>query len=424
MTPIIPFEKAVDQTKFTEVGATGLKHYGGILDDEFLRELRGTKGVSIFREMSRNDAVIGASLFAYTTLAKEVTFRVEPAEGGEEIAEFVRGALFEDMSYSWRDILSEVFSFLVYGWSWFEVVYKRRGGDLADPSQKSRFHDGRIGWRKWAIRGQDTLDAWKLDEAGGLQGLVQRAAPTYVPVEIPIDKSLLFRTAMERNSPEGLSILRTAYSAWYAKRRIQIVRGIGIERDLAGLPVLTPPEGMDLWNAADSNMVTAKTNAERLVRNVKRDSNEGVLLPHGWELELLASSGSRQFDITAVIAQLNAEMAMSMMTDFLLIGHEQVGARSLATDKRAVFSHAAASFLDTICETVNRFAIPALVKLNGWSEELTPTLQHGPVAEIGLTELANFITATAGAGLLFPDEELEKHLRTRALLPAPLERAT
>jgi len=405
--------------RFIEVGSSGLKQFSGILDDEFLRELRGAKGAAIYREMARNDAVVGASLFAYTTLAKEATFRIDPAEVddplAEEIAAFVRGALFEDLNLSWRDVLSEILSMLTYGWAYLEVVYKRRAGETGKSA--SRYDDQKIGWRKWAIRGQDTLDAWQLDDAGGIQGLIQRAPPRYQRVEIPIEKALLFRVGAERGSPEGQSILRTAYQSWYYKRRIQIIRGIGIERDLAGLPVITPPEGVDLWNTNDSSAVTMKAQAEKIVRNIRRDEHEGIVKPFGWTIELLTAGGSRQFDITQVIAQLNSEIAMSMMTDFLLIGHEQIGARSLATDKRAVFSHAAASFLDSVCETVNRFAIPALVRLNGWPGALAPTLQHGPVAEIELNELTQFIERTANAGLLFPDEGLEQYLRARALLP-------
>lgn len=419
--PVVAFKVPSGKDAFTEIGFTGLKQWGGILEEEFLRELRGQNGIKVYREMSKNDAVVGASMFAYTTLAKEVTFKMDSANQGDakadEIADFFTGALFEDMNLSWRDLVSEIFSFLTYGWAWFEVVYKRRSGQEGEV--KSRYDDNKIGWRKWGIRGQDTLYNWEMDVNGGINAMVQQTAPTYSRITIPISKSLLFRTAAERGNPEGVSILRTAYPTWYYKRRFQIVRGIGIERDLAGLPVLTPPEGVDLWNPQDSQAATLKSNAERLVRNIRRDEHEGVVKPFGWELELLASSGGRQFNITEVIGQLNSEIAMSMMTDFLLVGHEQVGARSLATDKRAVFSHAAASFLDTICETVNRFAIPALMKLNGWDEKLTPTLSHGPVAEIELTELTNFIEKTAGAGLLFPDEELEKHLRKRALLPPP-----
>ena len=168
--------------------------------------------------------------------------------------------------------------------------------------------------------------------------------------------------------------------------------------------------------------MTLKSTAEKIVRNIRRDEHEGIIKPYGWELELLSSGGSRQFDITAVIAQLNAEIAMSMMTDFLLVGHEKVGARSMREDARDTFSHAAASFLDSICEVINRFAVKELVRLNGWPMELAPKLAHGPVAEISLGELTTFIEKAAGAGMLFPDEATEAVLRQRAQLPQAAKR--
>lgn len=778
MNPVVGLKKqAPARDRFVEVGSTGLKHWAGILDEEFLRELRGANGVKVYREMSKNDAVVGASLFAYTMLAREVTFRVDSAVPGDakadEVREFIEGALLKDMSLSWRDLLGEIFSFLAYGWAWFEVVYKRRSGDVRDPTARSRFADNRIGWRKWAIRGQDTLWRWEIDEHGGTNAMVQRAAPLYHEMPLPVERALLFRTILERGGPEGVSILRTAYTcfsddtelltrrgfvnvsdvtmdddvatlnpagqleyqrpehvwayrftghllevagrstnqlvtpdhrlwarrdhdaeyrfiearsirrsarqksfadwpapdvtefslpeyhygarmlcgertmptknfvmddwlrflgawfaegscgrdtkrnkqvhititqklgakcdvmqewmcrlgwrvhkytkddrdiatlrissvqlwnhlkefghaktksvpayvkhcsarqirlfldafhlgdgtiagggtvrhgdmtygpykgtklyytasprladdlcelilkagnvprlrvnrgqrfggpifvvteaqrqeymvrrvalqpyrgyvycvttengvvyarrrgrcqwsgnSWYYKRRIRVVQGIGIERDLAGMPMLTPPEGLDIWNPNDATAIAKKAEAEKIVRNIRRDEHEGVLVPHGWELKLLASGGSRQFDTTAVIGQLNSEIAMSMMTDFLLVGHEKIGARSMREDARDTFSHAAAGFLDSICDVINRFAIPELVRLNGWDEALAPRLAHGPVAEIGLSELTNFIEKTAAVGLLFPDVDLEKYLRQRAQLPPAME---
>lgn len=409
-----------------EYGTTGLKHWNGVLEDEFLRELRGVRGVKVYREMSHNDAVVGASLFAYVTLSKEVTFRVDSAKPGEakadEVAEFVRGCLFEDMNLPWRDLLAEIMSFLPYGWSYFEIVYKQRQGEQRNPTKKSRFTDNKIGWRKWGVRSQETLERWMIDDVGGVDGMVQRAAPLYELTELPIEKCLLFRTMNENGSPEGRSILRSAYLAWYYKRRLQVIRGIGMERDLAGLPMLTPPQGVDIWNTNDPNSVILRRNAEQIVKNIRRDEHEGLVKPFGWELELLSSAGTRQFDISLVTAQLNQEIAMSMMTDFLLVGHEKAGARSLATDKRQVFSHAAASFLDGVCDVVNRFAIPKLVKLNGWPAELSPKLARGPVAEIGLNELTDFVTKNAREGLIIPDNALENHLRTRGLLP-PVDEA-
>ncbi|MCE2604181.1 hypothetical protein LH384_34385, partial [Pseudomonas aeruginosa] len=79
------------------------------------------------------------------------------------------------------------------------------------------------------------------------------------------DRALHFVTKSRKNNPEGRSVLRGAYRAWYFKRRIQEIEGIGLERDLAGFPVLTAPERMDLWDTDDPEMVEALNRAESIV---------------------------------------------------------------------------------------------------------------------------------------------------------------
>src|SRR5437016_1603691 len=59
--------------------------------------------------------------------------------------------------------------------------------------------------------------------------------------EIPIEKSLLFRTTSARGNPEGRSALRGAFTSWYYLKRIREYEAIGIERDLAGMPTFGVP---------------------------------------------------------------------------------------------------------------------------------------------------------------------------------------
>ena len=53
-----------DKLDMSELGTTGLRRVGGRVQDEFINALRGEKGRRVFREMSENDAIIGAILFA------------------------------------------------------------------------------------------------------------------------------------------------------------------------------------------------------------------------------------------------------------------------------------------------------------------------------------------------------------------------
>jgi len=218
-------QKEPEELVFRELGSVGLSRWGGRIREEFLPELRGREGVKRFREMSENDATVGAVLFAIEQSIRRINWEVRPATDSEEdvwAAKFVEECL-DDMSHSFQDFISEVLTFLVFGWSYFEIVYKRRLGPDADPP--SKFRDGYIGWRKFAIRAQESLFEWKFDEEGGIQGLVQVAEPDYKHRFIPIEKSLLFRTKIIKNNPEGRSVLRNCYRCFSDDTEILTKRG-------------------------------------------------------------------------------------------------------------------------------------------------------------------------------------------------------
>lgn len=409
-----------------ELGRLGQKRYGGFFYEEFLRELQGKKGMAVYQEMSENDDTIGAILFSIEMLIRQASWDVQPGgttPADEEARDFVLSCM-DDMSDTWSDTISEILSFLTYGWSAHEIVYKRRCGKRSDPQLRSKYTDGLIGWQKLPIRSQDTLYEWLYDDNDNIRGIIQNPPPDFGFIEIPVEKLLLFKTKSRKGNPEGRSILRNAYRDWYFKRRIQEIEGIGIERDLAGFPVLTAPEGLDIWNAEDSEMVAIKNAAENIVQNIRRDSLEGLVAPNGWELKLLTSGGQRQFDTSAVIERYDSRMAMTCMADFILLGHQNVGSFALSSDKTKMFSMAIGSYLDIICEVFNNQAIPALIDINGdYFSGITdyPTLTHGDVEDANLEKLGDYISKMITCGALIPDESVEDFVREQAGMPERLE---
>jgi hypothetical protein len=409
---------------FTELGRTGLLAWGGYVYEDFRQELQGLRALRVYKEMRMNDPVVGAVLYAFEQLMGQVAWRVTPASSDPEdarLAAFVDSAL-HDMSATWRDTVGEALSMLPYGWSWLEVVFKRRQGDVADPARRSQYTDGAIGWRKWAPRSQDSWDRWAFDASGGIQALVQRPAPDYQVRELPIDRSLLFRTRALRGNPEGQSLLRNAWRPWVFVRRLQEILGIGIERNLAGLPVITPPEGVDLWNPTDPKAAQLRAQAEKIVRNIRLDQHMGVVKPFGWSLELLgtAGQGRNTSNVVEALKYFDTRIAMTVLGDFILIGHEEQSRSSMALSKTQLFTAAAGAYLDRVADVVNRYAIPSLLRANGWTPTAMPTLTHGDVDAPDLRELGEYITKLAGAGApLFPDRALEVALRQAARLPEP-----
>ena len=409
-----------------EIGRLGQKRYGGFFYEEFLKELQGRKGIEVYREMSENDDVIGSILYAIEMLIRQVSWRVQPAGStskDEEAADFIYQCM-NDMSDTWTDTISEVLSFLTFGWSSHELVYKRRAGKSRDPKLKSKYSDGLIGWQKLPIRAQETLWEWIYDDGDNLLGMSQMPPPKFEIIEIPIERLMIFRTKSRKGSPEGRSILRNAYRSWYFKRRIQEIEGIGVERDLAGFPTLTAPEGMNIWDDDDPDMAAIRAAADAIVQNVRRDSLEGLSMPSGWKLELLSTGGRRQFDTNAIIERYDTRIAMTVLADFVLLGHQQVGSFALSSDKTELFAMAIGAYLGIICETFNNKAIPALIDLNG--EHFSgitdyPTLEHGDVEGADIQALASYIKDMTGVGVLVPDDGIEDFVREAAGLPERLD---
>lgn len=403
-----------------ELGRLGTNRYGGYLREEFLPELQGKRGIETYKEMAENDDVIGAILFAMEMLLRQVVFQVEPA-GVEDVdtkaAEFVSSCL-DDMEHSWTDFISECLSFLTYGWSYHEIVYKRRMGPKKNPQLNSKYEDGLIGWRKLPLRSQDSLYEWAYEgDSDVLRGMVQSCMPDYATVLIPKEKALHFRTKSKKGNPEGRSLLRNAYRAWYYKKHLQELEAIGIERDLAGLPVLIAPEGMSIFS---EEYEEEYLRAEALVKSVRRDQQGGIVLPGGWSFTLASSSGTSHVDVSKVIERYDNRMAMTVLADFILLGHEGVGSFALSSDKTALFSVALGTFLDVITETFTKEAIIPLIDLNksafpGLRDY--PRLVHSDIETQNLGELGTFVKEMVGIGVLTPDESMESYLRRTADLP-------
>lgn len=335
--------------------------------------------------------------------------------------------LWSGNSHTWDDMLTEILSMLPYGWSWHEIVYKRRMGPWEDnPSKRSKHNDGKIGWRKMPIRSQETWQRWVFDKKGGVKGMVQMAAPSYQSVVIPMEKSLLFRTTSEKGNPEGRSYLRNAYRSWYMKKRLEEIEVIGAERDLAGMPMATVPR--DFLSAqqgtAQYEMVQA---VKKMVRSVRRNEQEGIIFPAEYDpdtkqpmfsFELMGSGGSRQFDIGGIIERYEQRILMSVLADFILVGHEGVGSYSMHTDKTGMFRAAMNSISSAIADVFNSYAIPRLFKVNGWRVDELPKIIPSDIDPPDLAQLGAFMGQMQSAGVeWFPDSEMEKFVRDVARLP-------
>lgn len=399
-----------------ELGETGLRRTSrvgiGQVIEEFIVDLKFQKAKKIYREMADNDPVIGGFLFAIDMLIRNVEWSIQPkSDEPEDImaAEFIEEAR-SGMIDPWEELISEILSMLIFGFSIHEPIFTKR-------------EDGKIVWLKIPIRAQETIMEWKFDDNGTAIEAKQQTINSSMPIWISMERLLLFRPKAHKNNPEGRSILRNAYRPWFFKKRIEEIEGIGIERDLAGLPVIYAPSSI-MKSTAEPAEAAIFAELKNIVRNIRRDEQEGIIMPgdkddqgnRQYELELLSTGGSRQFDTNAIVARYDNRIAMTVLADFLMLGQGKTGSFALASSKTKLFATALGAWLKTISSVFNTQAIPQLLRLNGMSGEAT--LAHGDIESPDLDALGKYIASLSGAGVMLSgDEAVENFLRGAAGMP-------
>ena len=431
-----------------EVGVAGSLVYAGQVREEFTQELAGQKGRETFREMRWTDSMIGSVFYAMEKLAQTVKWHVDPGDkdASEDDAKFIEEVFFgEDMTHSWTDFLSETFSTLTYGWSIFEVVYKPRNGTpmtlRADKRSQthgdkvsvtmpaSRFDDGRIGIAKIAIRSQDTLYRWHVARTGELIAMEQQDPITAERYLIPVTKALHLTARSHRRSPEGVSLLRNCYRAWWLKKRIEHAEANGIDRDMTGLPIARLPSSVLKSNRKEDVELVKKY--EDIVSNLRQGQGAGVIIPSDMfqttdgspshaplvNLELMGSPGQRTIDTDAIIHRYDRSIARTLLCDFMALGGTSQGNFALSKNLSSLFITSLMSFMDIVEQGINRQIMPTLCKLNGIKPPL-PQVRRGNVVPNDLEALATFLHQMVAVGAItLPDEELENVVRGAAGLP-------
>lgn len=398
-----------------EIGVAGTNTYTGLIRaDEFLQDLKGKRAVQKFREMRDNNAIVGSVMYAVEQTLRDVCIEVEPADDSDAAkaeAEFLESVL-DDMEHSLDDHIAEALSYLTYGFSFFETVYKKRGGKTDNPKKRSKYTDGRIGIRKLAIRAPWTIDRFEIDkETSNVVGVYQLNTWGKPSNYIPTSKAVYYRTTSLNNDPSGRSVLRNAYVSYSYLNKIQSYEAIAIERELHGIPVGRMPAEY-LATDAGTDHVALKSSFERALRDLKNNDQGFILLPSDLymdqdgkptnqrlvDVELMTANGTRSIDIDPVVRRYQHDIARSLMAEFLMLG-SQGGSYALSKTKTDLFLRSLESYINAIVDTLNKQLVEPLWEINALDPNLMPKLCAGDVAPADLKEISSFLRNLNGAGI-------------------------
>lgn len=384
---------------YRELGGTGYTLYGQIQDNEYNPTLRGYQGLKKFDEMRRSDAQVKASLRLLKTPVLAGRWHVQPASQSvrdRNTAEFVRRCLWEFMSISFTEILTQALLMLDFGYFMFEKVFEPRIVD-GEP---------RVVWKKLAPRHPLDVEQWNFDTHGGPSSVTMLSYdPLNNPeVVIPIEKLLVFTNEKEAGVITGISALRSAYKHWYFKDNLYKIDAIQKERHGIGVPIIKLPPN---FSQRDAQL------ADEIGRNLRVNEKAHVVLPPMWELEFAKLEGQPVNSIES-IEHHNRMISSNILGT--LIERTGTGSGSDQGDHE-VFMKAARYVADQVRDVFNKYAIPQLIDYN-FSRVGYPQLLVRRVGETTDWRTLSFAVRNfVGADILHSDDKMEEWVRDEMDLP-------
>lgn len=283
-----------------ELGVVGESLLGGFGDTEARTD---KLTVEDYVKMRQNDGTI-ASMYNILTLpilAASYTIESDEGDANQEQADFITKVLLAPphkggMEIPMPIILADMLRGVLEGFRVFEKVYQ--------------LQDGKITYKKLASRDSQTVFLIRADD-GGYGGAHQRTTfkNEYHDVEIPAWKTLLYTYGKDKNFLYGESAFKAAWYHYNNKHKLYYLANLSVQTGAVPPKVLYYPV-----NTGVAERIRALKGVEKL-GGVRTTAG----IPDVMKLEPYDSAKGR-VDALPLIEHHNAEMARSVLAQFLMLG--------------------------------------------------------------------------------------------------------
>ena len=401
-----------------EQGRTGTNIFGGKIYEEYLSDLQGTAGLTVYDKMRRSDSQVFSTLellkLPIVQAQWTVTASDDDPELGEEIAAFVEKVLFGGMDYTWEYVLAQALLMLDFGFCPLEKVW-----ELREPMEGLEFPglQGEMVWlKKLSPRMPNTITEWMLNEKTNELEKVKQTLPQGDEFEIDRNKLAIFVHHKEGDNWEGRSVLRSAYKNWYIKDTLEKIDAIGHERTSLGIPHFSIEEGYQF----DPDSEEGKKLIDQLVdiaTHLRANEQEFVITPPGVEFEL-ASLGQDNKGLLDSIRYHDLHIMANILAQFMTLGQAaSSGSRAVAEQQRGPFNLELEAITDNVGTTFEREVTRDIVLYNYGERPGYPQLTAKGVVESNQQPLALMVSQLVQYGVIIPDPALEDWLRKLLNLP-------
>lgn len=305
--------------KLSQSSNDGIRVIAGNIVEEENRALRWPYAMDTYSEMLK-DATIAPAVAAVEMAIARVPWVVKAQPGKEEEqARYVKylKQVMIDLDQPFAEAIRFLSTHNSYGFAASEKVYRFR-----ETSRGSKFNDGLIGLKKLAPIPQDTITNWEFKENGKeLLGLYQAPArvsnknnfsttTTNKDVYIPRKKFLLVKNSSNKNSPEGVSPLKSVYRAWRYKQSMEEFEAMSVSQDVRGLKVLyLPPEYMSPDASEEDKAIYEYY--KRGMSTINNNEQSAIILPmfrdekgeKMFEFEVVSVMGQKAHDTDKIISR-------------------------------------------------------------------------------------------------------------------------
>src|SRR5215831_5188441 len=401
------------------IGQSGRANFYGLPQwDELNPKLVGPRGCMVLDDIYRTDAHVRRLVLAAWAPLVAGTWTLEPY-GGEDatdqdrqIADTIWWGLSEWMSPNFQEHLYELGPVLLRtGFAPFEQLWDtctHRGKTLTLP-------------KSLQLRLPRTIWRWWQDDFGALTHIGQ-ILPNRADVVIPASELVYYRLGAEGDNWMGTSLLRHCYKNWYLKDKLETLDAIGQERKAVGMPVLyhspdTPEDQLNAIEQALASMHISEVAYFMLPGWKMGQAPQDAGAAAQYLVDVIQFDSSAGSGIRESIEYHQTAISASFLTDFLELGHHQVGARATAEVQEDPFLTAVnGALLPPVIPPLNRL-VDRIRQLNWPQAEGSPTLKLTIHDEASLSEIATYVQQLVGSGALNVDNDLEDWLRERGGLP-------
>ena len=379
-------------------------------------ELQWPACIPVYSRMEREDGRVSSVLQAIGLPIRRTPWRIDPNGAEDEVVDFVSRNMslpivgqdaIENPSrtrdrFSWAEHLRTALTMLQYGHSVCEQVYRR--GD-----------DGRFWIRKLAPRPQRTISAFNVALDGGLDSITQLAPASngkiiygVQPLEISINRLVVYTRDMEPGRWYGKSLLRPSYKHWLLKDELMRIEAAGARRNAIGVAIGT---------AAREDDKDEVDQMQKLASSLRAGMSSGVGLAQGQTLELAGVQGNLP-DIRAAIEYHDKQIALAGLAHFLNLDGKG-GSYALANVQESTFTQSTQSTGEVIRDIATAHIVEDLVDINFGISVGAPRIVFD---EIGSRQdaTAAALKMLVEAGLLSPDVLVERSVRQKLGLPVML----